>query len=54
LIYQKQTTMRLTTQKIKQILRLIEQGESYDLIAYKFDKEVRDIKRVERRYILTK
>jgi len=44
--------MRLTTLEIKQILRLIEQGESYDIIAYKFDKEVRDIKRLERKYIL--
>ena len=44
--------MRLNSAKIKNILRMIKDGESYDLIALKYDKEVKDIKRIERKYIL--
>lgn len=44
--------MRLNSAKIKDILRMIRDGKSYDLIALKYDKEVKDIKRIERKYIL--
>lgn len=44
--------MRLDSAAIKNILRMINNGESYDLIALKYDKEVKDIERIERKYIL--
>ena len=44
--------MRLNSAKIKDILRMIRKGESYDIIALKYDKEVKDIKRIEKKHIL--